>query len=102
VDATVLAGAFSFSSCGSVCSGGDLVLLADDPAPVGLHPDERLAAVDISPDHSALLVAPIQGGASNNQFWTLPVNSGTPHKLGELAGSTNQMIDSLRGVLSLV
>ena len=46
----------------------------------------NVQALDISPDHSALLVAPIRGGASNNQFWTLPVHSGTPHKLGELAG----------------
>jgi Tol biopolymer transport system component len=46
----------------------------------------NVQALDISPDHSALLVAPIRGGASNNEFWTLPVHSGTPHKLGELAG----------------
>ena len=31
----------------------------------------NVQALDISPDHSALLVAPIRGGASNNEFWTL-------------------------------
>jgi Tol biopolymer transport system component len=46
----------------------------------------NVQALDISPDRAALLVAPIRGGASNNEFWTLPVNTGTPHKLGELAG----------------
>ena len=46
----------------------------------------NVQALDISPDRANLLVAPIQGDASNNEFWTLPVHSGTPRKLGELVG----------------
>jgi Tol biopolymer transport system component len=46
----------------------------------------NVQALDISPDRAALLIVPIRGGVINNEFWTLPVHSGTPHKLGELAG----------------
>ena len=42
-------------------------------------------ALDISPDHKNLLVAPMQGG-SDGEFWTLPVKAGSPRKLGELGG----------------
>ena len=43
-------------------------------------------ALDISRDHSSLLIAPKQGSADNAEFWSLPLNAGAPHKIGELAG----------------
>ena len=42
-------------------------------------------AIDISPDHSSLLITPVQGSA-DAEFWSLPLNAGAPHKIGELAG----------------
>jgi len=50
VAATVPAGASPFHPGVLSVPEGDLVLLADDPAPVGLHPDERLAAVAAAVD----------------------------------------------------
>jgi len=50
VAATVPAGASPFHPGILSVPEGDLVLLADDPAPVGLHPDERLAAVAAAVD----------------------------------------------------
>jgi len=44
----------------------------------------NVQALDISPDHTNLLVAPARG--SNSEFWTMPVSAGSPRKLGELVG----------------
>src|SRR5579864_4457701 len=49
-------------------------------------PFSNLQALDISPDHTRLLVAPIQGGPTDNEFWTLPVSSGSPERVGSLIG----------------
>jgi Tol biopolymer transport system component len=49
-------------------------------------PFSNLQALDLSPDHTRLLVAPIQGGAGDNEFWTLPVLSGSPERVGSLTG----------------
>jgi Tol biopolymer transport system component len=43
-------------------------------------------ALDISPDDSRLLIAPLQNRGADLEFWTIPVNSGAPEKLGTLAG----------------
>ena len=43
-------------------------------------------ALDISRDHSSLLITPKQGSGDNAEFWSLPLNAGAPHKIGELAG----------------
>src|ERR1035438_8311014 len=43
-------------------------------------------ALDISRDHSSLLITPMQGSADNAEFWSLPLHAGAPHKIGELAG----------------
>jgi Tol biopolymer transport system component len=42
-------------------------------------------ANDISPDHSSLLITPIQGSA-DAELWSLPLNAGAPHRIGDLAG----------------
>lgn len=49
-------------------------------------PFSNLQALDLSPDHTKLLVAPIQSGMSDDEFWTLPVAAGSPEKIGNLAG----------------
>jgi Tol biopolymer transport system component len=49
-------------------------------------PFANLQALDLSPDHTKLLVAPIQAGSSDDEFWTLPVAAGSPERIGKLAG----------------
>jgi Tol biopolymer transport system component len=49
-------------------------------------PFSNLQALDLSPDHTKLLVAPIQAGSSDDEFWTLPVSNGSPARIGNLAG----------------
>jgi Tol biopolymer transport system component len=43
-------------------------------------------ALDVSADHTKLLVSRNQGGAGENEFWALPINKGTPQRLGDLTG----------------
>ena len=45
----------------------------------------NVQALDVSADRSTLLVAPIQGGG-DSEFWTLPVNAGTPKRVGDVTG----------------
>ena len=49
-------------------------------------PFSNLQALDLSPDHTKLLVAPIHRGVSDDEFWTLPVGAGAPERIGTLAG----------------
>jgi Tol biopolymer transport system component len=49
-------------------------------------PFSSLQALDLSADHTKLLVAPIQAGTSDDEFWTLPLHSGSPERIGNLAG----------------
>jgi Tol biopolymer transport system component len=49
-------------------------------------PFSNLQALDLSPDHTKLLVSPIHGGSGDNEFWTLPVGSGSPERIGSLTG----------------
>ena len=47
----------------------------------------NVQALDLSPDHSKLLIKPIMGGATDTEFWTVPVNSvDSPQKVGNLTG----------------
>lgn len=46
----------------------------------------NIQAFDISPDRNKLLIAPLKGGARDNEFWTLPVTAGTPQRLGRFTG----------------
>jgi len=45
-----------------------------------------LQALDVSPDHAQLLFSPVRGGSSDNEFWTLPIDNGSPVRLGKLTG----------------
>jgi Tol biopolymer transport system component len=49
-------------------------------------PFSNLQALDLSPDHTRLLVSPMQGGSVNNEFWTLPLGSGSPERVGTVTG----------------
>jgi Tol biopolymer transport system component len=49
-------------------------------------PFSNLQALDLSRDHSKLLVSPIRGASTDNEFWTLPVASGSPERVGTLTG----------------
>lgn len=47
----------------------------------------NVQALDLSPDLKKLLISPIKGGASDTEFWTLPVHStGSAQKIGDLMG----------------
>jgi len=49
-------------------------------------PFASLQALDLSPDHSKLLVSSSSKISGDPEFWTLPVPSGTPQRVGELSG----------------
>src|SRR5580658_9471468 len=53
-------------------------------------PFSNLKALDLSPDHSKLLVAPMQAGSSGvssyDELWTLPVAAGSAQRVGDLTG----------------
>jgi Tol biopolymer transport system component len=48
-------------------------------------PFSSLQALDLSPDHSRLLISS-RSTAGENEFWTLPVAKGTPQRVGDLSG----------------
>lgn len=48
-------------------------------------PFVNLQALDLSPDHTKLLVWST-GGSSESGFWSLPVSGGSPERVGELSG----------------
>jgi Tol biopolymer transport system component len=62
------------------------VSLSDSGRSLVASPFSNLQALDLSADRSRLLVAPIQAGSSDDEFWTLPVGSGAPQRIGDLAG----------------
>lgn len=57
-------------------------------------PFSNLQALDLSPDRTQLLVAPIRAGSSSgsssgssgDEFWTLPLAKGSPERIGDLSG----------------
>ena len=49
-------------------------------------PFSNLQALDLSPDHTKLLVSSKQPGSGDAEFWTLPVSSGPPERVGDLTG----------------
>ncbi|HYM74571.1 MAG TPA: hypothetical protein VE377_01220 [Candidatus Dormibacteraeota bacterium] len=48
-------------------------------------PFSSLQALDLSPDHSKLLVSS-KSSSGESEFWTLPVGAGTPARVGDLSG----------------
>jgi eukaryotic-like serine/threonine-protein kinase len=53
------------------------------PIPV---PFANVLSSDISPDHSQLLVGALEGTQDEVPFWTVPLPSGSPRRLGNLTG----------------
>jgi Tol biopolymer transport system component len=48
-------------------------------------PFNSLQALDLSPDHSKLLISS-RSTSGENEFWTLPVVKGSPQRVGDLSG----------------
>jgi eukaryotic-like serine/threonine-protein kinase len=46
----------------------------------------NVVAADISVDHTQLLISTFLGTEPESQFWSLPLPSGAPHRLGSLLG----------------
>ena len=51
-----------------------------------ISPFSSVQALDVSPDHSKLLVSSISKGSGESELWTLPVFNGDPIRLGALSG----------------
>src|ERR1051326_2347753 len=49
-------------------------------------PFTSLQALDISPDHSKLLVSSASKSSGENEFWTLPFAKGRPERVADLNG----------------
>jgi Tol biopolymer transport system component len=49
-------------------------------------PFSNVQALDLSPDGKKLLIAPVQGGSTGAELWTIPVEAGSPERLGMLSG----------------
>lgn len=49
-------------------------------------PFASLQALDLSPDHTKLLVSSVSKSSSESEFWTLPVAKGSPERVGDLTG----------------
>jgi len=49
-------------------------------------PFSSLQALDLSPDHSQLLISSTSKSSGESEFWTLPVSSGKPARIGDLGG----------------
>lgn len=49
-------------------------------------PFASLQALDVSSDHSRLLVSSTSKTSGESEFWTLPVSSGSPSRVGDLNG----------------
>jgi Tol biopolymer transport system component len=51
-----------------------------------VSPFSSLQALDLSPDHSKLLVSSTSKGSGESELWTFPVSNGDPVRLGGLSG----------------
>ncbi len=49
-------------------------------------PFSSLQALDVSSDHTRLLISSTSASSGENEFWTLPVSSGKPARVGDLGG----------------
>ncbi|MGC2449874.1 MAG: hypothetical protein WA477_19660 [Candidatus Sulfotelmatobacter sp.] len=49
-------------------------------------PFTSLQALDVSPDHSKLLVSSTSKSSGQSEFWALPLESGNPSRVGDLSG----------------
>jgi Tol biopolymer transport system component len=61
-----------------------VALLSSDRSLVR-SPFSNLQALDLSPDHTRLLIS-TPAGSGDSEFWTLPVAAGSPQRVGDLTG----------------
>ena len=62
------------------------VTLPNSDRSVMPSPFSSLQALDLSPDHSKLLVSSTSKTSADPEFWTLPVSAGSPERVGDLSG----------------
>ena len=62
------------------------VTLPGSERSVVTSPFPSLQALDLSPDHSKLLISSAAKNSGESEFWTLPVASGKPARVGDLGG----------------
>jgi hypothetical protein len=74
----------------SETSGGNYSLVqasvaGGDTSPI-TTPFTNVQRIDISADHTQLLLASFSGTESESPFWSFPLPSGTPRRLGDISG----------------
>ena len=75
---------------GSFSSRGVAVMsaLGGEPQKLAILPSVNMAAVDVSPDGSQLLVVDGQGAPPKGPLWSIPLLGGSPRRIGDLVGET--------------
>jgi eukaryotic-like serine/threonine-protein kinase len=74
----------SFSSHGVA----EMSVAGGEPQKIAILPSVNMAAVDLSPDGSELLVVEGQGAPPKGPLWSIPVLGGSPRRIGDLVGET--------------
>jgi eukaryotic-like serine/threonine-protein kinase len=74
----------SFSSRGVA----QMPVAGGEPQKIAILPSMDMAAVDLSPDGSELLVVDGQGAPPKGPLWTIPLLGGSPRRIGDLVGET--------------
>ena len=62
------------------------VMLPNSDRSILTSPFANLQALDLSADHSKLLVSATTKNSTDPEFWTLPVAAGSPERVGDLSG----------------
>lgn len=78
----VRAGSFSSHGVAEMSDSGG------EPRKLAVLPSLNMAAVDLSPDGSELLVVDGQGAPPKGPLWSIPVLGGSPRRIGDLVGET--------------
>ena len=74
----------SFSSHGVA----EISVAGGEPQKLAVLPSVNMAAVDLSPDGSELLVVDGQGAPPKGPLWSIPLLGGSPRRIGDLVGET--------------
>lgn len=62
------------------------VVLSGSERSLVRSPFSSLQALDLSSDHSKLLISSTSKSSGESEFWTLPIAAGKPARVGDLAG----------------
>jgi eukaryotic-like serine/threonine-protein kinase len=74
----------SFSSHGVA----EMSVAGGEPQKIAILPSVNMAAVDLSPDGSELLVVDGQGSPPKGPLWSIPLLGGSPRRIGDLVAET--------------